>query len=400
MRLLRILKVIMYYNSKKELLLYQNIMESFVVSARKYRPSTFETVVGQSHITQTLQNSLLKKSLAHAFLFCGPRGVGKTTCARILAKAVNCISLDKTGNPCNKCESCTQFNEGRNIDIIEIDAASNNGVDSIRELNERVRYIPQTGSKSVYIIDEVHMLSSGAFNAFLKTLEEPPPHAIFILATTEKHKILPTILSRCQKFDFKRIKIDDIAAYLEHIAKLENIEYEYEGLQLISIKADGGMRDALSIFDQIVNFSDKKVTYKVVLENLNVLDYEYYMRVLDAMRAKDHAQMFLIFNDVVEKGFDPYHFVVGLVEHFRNLLVAQDPSTVDLLETTENIKRRYLEQAQFFDPSVLLHAFQIVTDCEIKYKSTIQPRLLIELTLIKLAHILSILNLAEEVKKN
>jgi DNA polymerase-3 subunit gamma/tau len=371
----------------------------FIVSARKYRPTTFEAVVGQEHVTGTLRRSALTGTLAHAYLFCGPRGVGKTTCARILAKAVNCAQLTPEGDPCNICDSCRAFNEGRSLNIFEMDAASNNGVDDIRALNEQVRYIPQTGRKSVYIIDEVHMLTTQAFNAFLKTLEEPPPHALFILATTEKHKILPTILSRCQKFDFRRISIEGITKQLELIAQQENIQYERDGLQLIAMKAEGGMRDALSIFDQLTNFSNRNITYEVVLSNLNVLDADYYFRLLEYMKQKDHSAALLLFNEIIEKGFETFNFLIGLIEHFRNLLIGKQTATFDLLEVTESQKKRYAQQAKTFSDTLLLNAFQLCTDTEFKYKSSSNPRLLIELLLIKLVHLGSAIDLVELEKK-
>jgi len=371
-------------------------MESFVVSARKYRPDTFSSVVGQEHITNTLRNALRQHTLAHAFLFCGPRGVGKTTCARILAKAVNCSNLTPEGDPCNQCDSCSSFNQGRSLNIFELDAASNNGVDDIRNLIERLRYIPQSGSKSVYIIDEVHMLTTAAFNAFLKTLEEPPAHALFILATTEKHKILPTILSRCQKFDFRRIKVEDIAQRLAFIAEEEHIKYEDDALHLISLKADGGLRDALSIFDQIVNFADKNITYPIVLENLNVLDYDYFFRIVDFIRTGDHAGALLLYNEVLEKGFEGYGFISGLLEHLRNLMVGQEPRTFELLDIAPSVKNRYYQQASTFPSALLLTAFNLVSQTEESYRDAGNKRLLIELMLIKLVHLQTVLRLVEE----
>lgn len=373
-------------------------MEQFIVSARKYRPGAFETVVGQTHITHTLRNALKTGQLAHAFLFCGPRGVGKTTCARILAKAVNCANLTPDGDPCNQCPSCAAFNDGRSMNIFELDAASNNGVDDIRGLIDRLRFIPQGGSRSVYIIDEVHMLSTAAFNAFLKTLEEPPAHALFILATTEKHKILPTILSRCQKFDFKRIKIEEIIGQMERIAERENIAYERDALYLIAQKADGGMRDALSIFDQMVNFGNKNVTYAVVLENLSILDHDYFFRAADYMLAKDHSGLILLLNEVYEKGFDGLSFLQGLIEHFRNLLVAQQAQTLELLETTESARQKYLIQVKSFSPTLLLNAFHLSSEAESGFRTATSPRLQLELFLIKLAHLTTAIEIAEKKK--
>jgi DNA polymerase-3 subunit gamma/tau len=375
-------------------------MENYVVSARKYRPDTFETVVGQEHITGTLRNALKLGQLSHAFLFCGPRGVGKTTCARILAKAVNCQNLTPNGDPCNTCASCISFNENRSLNIFELDAASNNSVDDIRSVIDQLRYIPQSGSRSVYIIDEVHMLTTAAFNAFLKTLEEPPPHALFILATTEKHKILPTILSRCQKFDFKRIRVNEIADYLKTIAERETVAYEYDALQLIALKADGGMRDALSIFDQMVNFSRRNVSYTSVLENLNVLDYDYFFKVIDGMKAGNHTALLLLLNEVIDRGYEGHSFLSGLLEHFRNLLVAADPATVELLELNEQARKRYLQQASTLPPGILLHAFHLCSVAEAQYKTANNARLLIELLLFKLAHLTEAFDLVELKKKD
>lgn len=369
------------------------VAEPFIVSARKYRPGTFADVVGQEHITSTLRNALVTNQLAHAYLFCGPRGVGKTTCARILAKAINCQNL-ADGEPCNACPSCTGFNEGRNLTITELDAASNNSVDDIRGLIAQLQYIPQGGRRNVYIIDEVHMLSTAAFNAFLKTLEEPPEHALFILATTEKHKILPTILSRCQSFDFRRISPTDIADRLKGIAEQEGIAYEYEGLLVIGQKAEGALRDALSIFDQIVNFSRRNVTYAEVRRNLHVLDYEVFFELLDAAAQEDHAKLLLTFDQVLADGFDGHHFLTGLLEHIRNLLVASEPRTVALLSLSERWQLRYVEQVQALDGSFLLSAFQLVSEAEQQYRTTANPRLLVELLLIKLAHIGQALSLA------
>lgn len=370
-------------------------MESFLVSARKYRPDTFDTVVGQGHITNTLRNALKTGQLAHAFLFSGPRGVGKTTCARILAKSINCKNPTQDGDACNECDSCRSFNEGRSMNIHELDAASNNSVEDIRKIIEQVRYIPAGGGKSVFIIDEVHMLSQAAFNAFLKTLEEPPSHAVFILATTEKHKILPTILSRCQKFDFRRIKVDDIADHLKRICDREKIQYEFEGLQLIALKADGALRDGLSIFDQIVSFSNRNVTYSVVLENLNVLDYDYFFKTVDLMMNQDHAEMLLLLNKIIDLGFDPKDYISGLVEHMRNLLIIRTPKTMGLLETSDNVKKQYADQCNQVPPTLLLNAFQLVNDVDMKLRTSNNPRLLVELMMMKLAYLKSAINVAE-----
>ena len=316
-------------------------MENYIVSARKYRPSTFESVVGQKALTTTLKNAIASNKLAHAYLFCGPRGVGKTTCARIFAKTINCLTPTAEGEACNECESCSAFNEQRSYNIHELDAASNNSVEDIRSLIEQVRIPPQIGKYKVYIIDEVHMLSQQAFNAFLKTLEEPPHHAIFILATTEKHKILPTILSRCQIYDFNRINVNDTVEHLQYVAQKEGINAEPEALNVIAQKADGGMRDALSIFDQVVSFTGGNIQYKSVIENLNVLDYEYYFRLTDCFLENKVSDAILLFNDVLNKGFDGNHFITGLSSHFRDLLVSKDASTLSLLEVGASIRERY-----------------------------------------------------------
>ncbi|RMG60643.1 MAG: DNA polymerase III subunit gamma/tau [Bacteroidetes bacterium] len=362
-------------------------MGNYVVSARKYRPDTFASVVGQGHVTQTLKSAILMDQLAHAFLFSGPRGVGKTTCARILAKAINCESLQEDGEPCNTCEACRSFNEGKSIVIHELDAASNNSVDDIRNLIEQTRYVPANGRRSVYIIDEVHMLSQAAFNAFLKTLEEPPAHVLFILATTEKHKILPTILSRCQKFDFRRIRVNDIAQHLAHIAEQEEIEAEFAALQQIALKADGALRDALSLFDQLASTTEGALTFAQVLENLNILDYDYYFRALDLVRTRDHSGLLLLLDEIIAKGFEAKDVIVGLTEHIRNLLVCQDPQTLKLLETSEQVRERYATQSQQLSASFLLNAFHLCSEAEQKSRHASHPRLVVELVLIKLAHL-------------
>ncbi|MBR3939062.1 MAG: DNA polymerase III subunit gamma/tau [Bacteroidales bacterium] len=360
-------------------------MESYVVSARKYRPATFDSVVGQSHITNTLKNAIKSGQLAQAFLFCGPRGVGKTTCARILAKAINCQNLSDTIEACNECESCKSFNDSTSMNIFELDAASNNSVDDIRRLVEQVRIPPQSGKYKVYIVDEVHMLSSQAFNAFLKTLEEPPSYAKFILATTEKHKIIPTILSRCQIFDFKRIKIEDISHHLEYVAKIENIPYEPEALHVIAQKADGGLRDALSMFDQLINFTGGNLTYANCIDNLNVLDYEYYFKLVDYFRAGDIGGALLLYQQVLDKGFDGQHFITGLSEHIRNLLVCLDPITQTLLDVSDTMRYRYVEQAVNCKLQLLVKLLDISSDFEYRYRDANNKRLFIEVALTKLA---------------
>jgi DNA polymerase-3 subunit gamma/tau len=370
-------------------------MENFVVSARKYRPGDFNSVVGQAHITTTLKNAIKNNHLAQAFLFCGPRGVGKTTCARILAKTINCLNLSPDTEACNVCDSCKSFNNNNSLNIHELDAASNNSVDDIRNLVDQVRYAPQAGKFKIYIIDEVHMLSNAAFNAFLKTLEEPPSYAIFILATTEKHKIIPTILSRCQIFDFNRIQIQDISKHLSFIAEKENIGYEDEALRLIAQKADGALRDALSIFDLIVTFSSgNKVTYKATIDNLHILDYDYYFRITAVLLEEHVAHALLIFDEILQKGFDGHNFIVGLSAHFRNLMVCKDPATVKLLEVSDSIQKKYLEQAQEASLSFLLTALNLANVCDLNYKSSKNQRLHIEITLMKMAHINAAVNLA------
>ena len=362
-------------------------MENYILSARKYRPVTFESVVGQRALTTTLKNAIATGKLAHAYLFCGPRGVGKTTCARIFAKTINCLSPTADGEACNQCESCLAFNEQRSYNIHELDAASNNSVEDIRSLIEQVRIPPQIGKYKVYIIDEVHMLSQAAFNAFLKTLEEPPHHAIFILATTEKHKILPTILSRCQIYDFNRIGIKDTTEHLQYVAKQEHINAEPEALTVIAQKADGGMRDALSIFDQVVSFTGGNITYKSVIENLNVLDYEYYFTLTDLLLENKVPEAMLLFNDVLKKGFDGNHFITGLSSHFRDLLVSKDDSTLQLLEVGASIRERYQAQARKCDAKFLYRAMKLCNDCDLSYRASKNKRLLVELTVIQCAQL-------------
>lgn len=369
-------------------------MDNFIVSARKYRPVTFESVVGQQHITNTLKNAIKNNQLAQAFLFCGPRGVGKTTCARILAKTINCENLQPNGEACGVCASCQSFQNGNSFNIHELDAASNNSVDDIRSLIEQVRIPPQGVRYKIYIIDEVHMLSQAAFNAFLKTLEEPPHYAIFILATTEKHKILPTILSRCQIFDFNRIRVEDMASHLASIAQKENISYEVDGLHIIAQKADGGLRDALSMFDQIVSFSSGNVTYRSVIDNLNILDYDYYFNITDKLLGQDNAQTLLLFDEILSRGFDGAHFISGLSEHFRNLLVGKDQATLKLLEVSEGIRNKYLQQSQAATVSFLLSAMNIANQCDIGYKLSKNQRLQVELALLKMCNLQAVFNLA------
>ena len=371
-------------------------MENFIVSARKYRPATFETVVGQHHITGTLKNAIKNNQLAQAFLFCGPRGVGKTTCARILAKTINCTSLTAEQEACGTCDSCISFQTGHSFNFHELDAASNNSVDDIRSLIEQVRIPPQAGKYKIYIIDEVHMLSANAFNAFLKTLEEPPSYAIFILATTEKHKILPTILSRCQIFDFNRIQVDDISTHLNKIAVRENINVEADGLHIIAQKADGGLRDALSMFDQIVSYTNKNLTYKSVIDNLNILDYDYYFRLTQYLTTADVSNALILFDEVLNNGFDGNNFINGLASHLRNLLVAKDPQTTKLLEVSENIKQKYISQSQQTAVSFILTALNLANQCDLIYKNSKNQRLQVELALIKMCHIPSVLQLAQQ----
>ena len=360
-------------------------MENYIVSARKYRPDTFESVVAQKSLTTTLKNAIHSGKLAHAYLFCGPRGVGKTTCARIFAKTINCTNPTENGEPCNQCESCQSFNQQRSYSIYELDAASNNSVEDIRSLNEQVRIPPQVGKYKVYIIDEVHMLSQAAFNAFLKTLEEPPAHAIFILATTEKHKIIPTILSRCQIYDFSRIEAGDIIAHLKGIAEKENINCDYEALRIIAQKSDGCMRDALSLFDQMASFTQGDLTYTKVIESLNVLDYEYYFRLTDFIIEKKTAQCLLLFNEVLNKGFEGNIFIEGAASHFRDLLVNSDEATADLFEGSADLRGRYTEQARRCTPKMLFSAIKLCSNCSLNYRSSRNKRLQVELTLIELS---------------
>jgi DNA polymerase-3 subunit gamma/tau len=368
-------------------------MSNFVVSARKYRPVNFDTVVGQPSVTNTLKNAIRTGHTAHAYLFCGPRGVGKTTCARIFAKTLNCFNLSTDTEACDQCESCKSFNESRSFNIHELDAASNNSVDDIRSLIDKVRIIPQVGKYSIYIIDEVHMLSQAAFNAFLKTLEEPPEHAIFILATTEKHKIIPTILSRCQIYDFHRIRIEDIVTYLAKVARLEGITFEEEALNVIALKADGAMRDALSIFDQVASFSNKNITYKEVLDNLNVLDYEYFFSMTETFLEGSTHNALLLFNEILQRGFDGQNFIGGLSSHFRDLLVCRDVATLPLLEVSDVLKNRYRVQASLCHSEFLISALEICSQCELTFKASRNQRLHVELALIRLSH-------AEAEKKN
>ena len=362
-------------------------MENYIVSARKYRPQTFESVVGQQALTQTLQNAIRQNHLAHAYLFCGPRGVGKTTCARIFAKTINCQNPQNGYDACNECESCKAFNEQRSFNIHELDAASNNSVEDIRSLIDQVRIPPQIGKYSVYIIDEVHMLSAGAFNALLKTLEEPPSYAIFILATTEKHKVLPTILSRCQVYDFNRITVPDTIAYLQKVASNEGITVSEEALNVVAQKADGGMRDALSIFDQLVAFCGTNISYEQTISVLNVLNADYYFNLVDYALAHDVAHALLLFNDVLNHGFDAGHFVTGFAQHLRDVLVSKDAQTVPLLETSEAIKQRYADQAKRCTPVWLFRALEILNTCDINYRTARNKRLMVELALVKLCQI-------------
>jgi DNA polymerase-3 subunit gamma/tau len=360
-------------------------MEQFIVSARKYRPATFDTVVGQKNITDTLKNAIRNQHLAQAFLFTGSRGVGKTTVARILAKTINCMNRTESIEPCDACDSCNSFNEGHSLNIYELDAASNNSVEDIRSLIDQVRMAPQIGTKKVYIIDEVHMLSQAAFNAFLKTLEEPPAHAIFILATTEKHKIIPTILSRCQIFDFNRIGIQDMVDHLKFIAEKEGIVAEEDALHIITEKADGALRDALSIFDQQVSFSGNTLGYQNVIDNLNILDYDYYFKIADALVDHNIPTALVLFNTILSKGFEGNHFISGLAGHFRNLMVCKSPETLSLLEVSENVQQKYKAQAERVDQQFLFQAIDILTTADYQYKPSQNKRLLVELSLMQMA---------------
>ena len=362
-------------------------MSEFVVSARKYRPQTFDTVVGQRSITTTLKNAIRSDHLAQAFLFCGSRGVGKTSTARILAKTINCFNRSENVEACDQCESCESFNSGASLNVYELDGASNNSVEDIRSLIDQVRIAPQLGTHKVYIIDEVHMLSPSAFNAFLKTLEEPPKHAIFILATTEKHKIIPTILSRCQIFDFNRIRVKDIADHLTRIAMEEGISAETEALHLIAQKADGALRDALSIFDPIVTFSGDSITYQHTIDNLNILDYDYFFRIVDSAQKEDIPANLLLLNDIVERGFDTHNFIVGLSNHYRNLLVCKDVRTADLLEVSDSVRDRYVEQSKAIPADQLVRALAVLNRSDVEYKASKNQRLLVEMALMQLCSI-------------
>lgn len=362
-------------------------MDNYIVSARKYRPSTFRSVVGQKSLTTTLKNAIQSNKLAHAYLFCGPRGVGKTSCARIFAKTINCLNPTADGEACNACESCRAFNEQRSYNIHELDAASNNSVDDIRTLIDQVRIPPPIGKYKVFIIDEVHMLTTAAFNAFLKTLEEPPHHALFILATTEKHKVLPTILSRCQIYDFSRISIADMVEHLQYVSSQEGVTAEPEALNVIAQKADGGMRDALSIFDQVVSFTNGNITYRAVIDNLNVLDYEYYFRLTDAILSGNVRASLLILNEILGKGFDGQNIITGLAGHFRDLLVCRDESTLVLFEVGASIRERYKEMAKHCPDQLLFKAIELANTCDLNYRASRNKRLLLELTLIQLCQL-------------
>ncbi len=359
-------------------------MDNFIVSARKYRPSTFNSVVGQQSITSTLKNAIRSGQVAQAFLFCGPRGVGKTTCARIFAKALNCEHMTEDFEPCNECPSCKQFNESTSFNVYELDAASNNSVEDIRALVDQVRIAPQGAKYKVYIIDEVHMLSNQAFNAFLKTLEEPPAYAKFILATTEKHKIIPTILSRCQVYDFKRIKDDDMIRHLQFVAQSEGVQAETEALRVVAAKADGALRDALSIFDQLVSFTGNNITYEATIENLNVLDVNQYIRMTDYLFSEDTNSFLLLFDEILAKGFDGQHFISGLATHFRNLLMAQSNETIRLIEVSESVKNKFGEQAKKVDRQLLLRALELCNQCDFNYKLSNSKRISVEICLMQI----------------
>lgn len=378
--------------------------QPYLVSARKYRPQNFQSVVGQSHITTTLKNAIKNDQIAHAYLFFGPRGVGKTTCARILAKTINCEQPTEDLEACGQCTTCLAFDDNANMNIFELDAASHNSVDDIRSLNEQVRFVPQQGKYKIYIIDEVHMLSTSAFNAFLKTLEEPPHYAIFILATTEKHKVLPTILSRCQIFDFKRIQIKDIAEHLAQICEQESIHYDINALHLIAQKAEGGMRDALSIMDRIASFSNQNITYEAVIEHLNILDASVYFDWTTALLKQDFGQTLLLLDKHLQLGFEGDMIIAGLAEHFRNLLLSQDSRLLQLIDLPEEFKKQYYEQAQLMEESFLINALSIINKAELDYKITLNKRLLLEVTFIKLAHLndlyIPVSTIETEKKKN
>lgn len=359
-------------------------MDNFIVSARKYRPNTFNMVVGQDSIVATLKNAIKTNQVAQAFLFCGPRGVGKTTCARILAKALNCTNLTPEHEPCNECPSCQSFNQSASFNVYELDAASNNSVEDIRSLVEQVRISPQGAKYKVYIIDEVHMLSNQAFNAFLKTLEEPPSYAKFILATTEKHKIIPTILSRCQVYDFKRITDNDIAKHLEYVAKQEGVTIEQEALRVIASKADGALRDALSIFDQLVSSSGNQISYKTTIHHLNVLDVDHYFKMTEHLFSEDVTTALLLFDEILAQGFDGQHFIAGLATHFRNLLLAQTPGTVKLMESSDAVKQKYIQQVQGIDRMLLVRAMELANQCDFNYKMSNNKRLSVEICLLQI----------------
>ena len=362
-------------------------MSNFLVSARKYRPSTFDRVLGQDSITSTLKSSIKNKQLAQSFLFCGPRGVGKTSLARILAKTINCETLSENLDACNSCVSCTSFNENSSFNIHELDAASNNSVDDIRNLVDQVRFAPQIGEYNIYIIDEVHMLSSQAFNAFLKTLEEPPKHAKFILATTEKHKIIPTILSRCQIFDFKKVSINDIISNLKYVAEKESVSFEDSALHLIAEKSDGALRDSLSLFDRLVSSSEKNLIYKDVIKHLNILDYDYYFKITDELFANNVSELFLIFDEIISNGFDGQHFINGLASHLRNLLLCLDSRTVDILEKSDELKNKYIQQTKKTTASYLVKALKLCNECDVQYNMSNNQRLLVEICLLQISSI-------------